>query len=334
MKYNKRLAIIISVMMIGSAFVGCSNQKNEQEKKSESTKVEQNIQLTTKEDYTYENNDYFTSISWLEKNIKDNKNLVIIDGRSDKDYNNGHIPGAINVAWQSLAQMNGKAGDKDWGNLISDKEALSKVLENLGINEQSQVVVYANKGGWGEDGRIVWCLQRAGIDARMLNGGFDLWQKENKEISKDSKIQNSENDSNKEYIKLEYIKINNNVNITTDELKKEIKDVKIIDTREEDEYKGATKFGEARGGHLPGSINIAFNKLYNEDGTIKSNDEIDKIMKENKIEKTDKIVTYCTSGIRSAHMALVLKNAGYDNVRNYDSSYYEWAADKNNEVVK
>ncbi|CEH34566.1 Prokaryotic membrane lipoprotein lipid attachment site profile [Romboutsia lituseburensis] len=70
MKYNKRLAIIISVMMIGSVFVGCSNQKNEQEKKSESTKVEQNIQLTTKEDYTYENNDYFTSISWLEKILK------------------------------------------------------------------------------------------------------------------------------------------------------------------------------------------------------------------------------------------------------------------------
>lgn len=326
MKYNKRLAIIISVIMIGSAFVGCSNQKNEQEKKSESTKVEQNIQLTTKEDYTYENNDYFTSISWLEKNIKDNKNLVIIDGRSDKDYNNGHIPGAINVAWQSLAQMNGKAGDKDWGNLISDKEALSKVLENLGINEQSQVVVYANKGGWGEDGRIVWCLQRAGIDARMLNGGFDLWAKESKEISKETK--------NNVVADFKVEEINNNVNITTDELKKEIKDVKIIDTREEDEYKGATKFGEARGGHLPGSINIAFNKLYNEDGTIKSNDEIDKIMKENKIEKTDKIVTYCTSGIRSAHMALALKNAGYDNVRNYDSSYYEWAADKNNEVVK
>lgn len=326
MKYNKRLAIIISVMMIGSAFVGCSNQKNEQEKKSESTKVEQNIQLTTKEDYTYENNDYFTSISWLEKNIKDNKNLVIIDGRSDKDYNNGHIPGAINVAWQSLAQMNGKAGDKNWGNLISDKEALSKVLENLGINKQSQVVVYANKGGWGEDGRIVWCLQRSGIDARMLNGGFDLWEKESKEISKETK--------NNVVADFKVEEINNNANITTEELKKEIKDVKIIDTREEDEYKGATKFGEARGGHLPGSINIAFNKLYNEDGTIKSNDEIDKIMKENKIEKTDKIVTYCTSGIRSAHMALALKNAGYDNVRNYDSSYYEWAADKNNEVVK
>lgn len=326
MKYNKRLAIIISFMMIGSAFVGCSNQKNEQAKKSESTKVQQSIELTTKDDYTYENNDYFTSISWLEKNIKDNKNLVIIDGRSDKDYNNGHIPGAINVAWQSLSQMNGKAGDKDWGNLISDKDSLSKVLENLGINKESQVVVYANKGGWGEDGRIVWCLQRVGIEARMLNGGFDLWQQESKEISKEAK--------NNVVADFKVEEISNNVNITTDELKKEMKDVKIIDTREEDEYKGATKFGEARGGHLPGSINIAFNKLYNEDGTIKSNDEIDKIMKENKIEKTDKIITYCTSGIRSAHMALALKNAGYDNVRNYDSSYYEWAADKNNEVVK
>jgi 3-mercaptopyruvate sulfurtransferase SseA len=37
------------------------------------------------------------------------------------------------------------------------------------------------------------------------------------------------------------------------------------------------------------------------------------------------IVTYCTAGIRSAHMALVLRMAGFANARNYDASFYEWA---------
>ncbi len=325
-KNNKKLAIMLSMLMVGSIFVGCSKDNKETKNESEPTKNEQAVASTTKDDYTYENNDYFTSISWLEKNMKDNKNLVIIDARSDKDYKKDHIPGAINVAWQSLAKMEGKAGDMDWGTLL-DETTLSKVLAELGISKDSQVVVYANKSGWGDDGRIVWCLQRAGIDARMLNGGFDLWKSENKEATNEVQLTKVVSD-----FKVE--KITNDMNITTEELKKELKDVKIIDTREIDEYKGATKFGEARGGHLPNAINIPFNKLYNEDGTIKSNEEIEKIMKENNIQKTDKIVTYCTAGIRSAHMALVLKNAGYENIRNYDASYYEWAADDNNEVVK
>jgi thiosulfate/3-mercaptopyruvate sulfurtransferase len=32
-------------------------------------------------------------------------------------------------------------------------------------------------------------------------------------------------------------------------------------------------------------------------------------------------------------MAVALKNAGYEKVRNHDSSFYEWAADESNEVV-
>ncbi|MGO0905772.1 sulfurtransferase [Clostridioides difficile] len=326
-KTNKKVAALLSMIMIASVVTGCSTKKEEPKKdaSSQSQEVNKEEKVTTKDEYTYDNNKYFTSVSWLEKNMGNNKNIVIMDARSDKDYEKSHIPGAINVAWQSLAKMEGKAGDVDWGTL-QDKDTLSATLSKLGITKDSQVVVYANKDGWGDDGRVVWCLQRAGIDARMLNGGIDLWTSEGKKTSKDSvEIKASD-------LKIDSIKPD--MNITTEELKKEYKEVKIIDVRAKDEYEGAVKFGEARGGHLPDAINIPFNELYNEDGTIKTNAEIDKVMEKSGIKKTDKIVTYCTSGIRSAHMALVLSNAGYENVRNYDSSYYEWAADEANEVIK
>lgn len=329
MKVNKKIAILLSMVMVGSMFAGCANkddsQSNEENTKKEEA-VDQKTEATTKDDYNFDNNDYFTSLSWLEENMDKNDKLLIIDARAEKEYKAGHIPGAINVAWQSLAKVEGKAGEKDWGTL-QDKEALSDNLSKLGIKKESQVVVYANKDGWGDDGRIVWCLQRAGIDARMLNGGFDLWSSEKKEVTKDEPKEIAKSD-----LKLDSIKPD--LNISTDDLKKEYKELKIIDVRGEDEYKGATNFGEARGGHLPDAINITFAKLYNEDGTIKSNEEIDKVMKEAGVEKSDNIVTYCTAGIRSAHMALVLKNAGYENVRNYDASYYEWAGDESNQVEK
>ena len=44
------------------------------------------------------------------------------------------------------------------------------------------------------------------------------------------------------------------------------------------------------------------------------------------IAKTDKIVTYCTAGIRSAYMQLILEMCGFENSMNYDESYYRWSA--------
>lgn len=44
------------------------------------------------------------------------------------------------------------------------------------------------------------------------------------------------------------------------------------------------------------------------------------------LAKTDNIVTYCTAGIRSAYMQLILEMCGYENTWNYDESYYRWCA--------
>lgn len=329
LKNSKKFASMLIVAMLAVSVVGCSNKDAGADKKNDE-KLQQSDSKdtkspTTKEEYTYDNNEYLTSISWLEKNMKDNKNLVILDARSDKDYAKGHIPGAINVAWQGLSKMDGKAGDKDWGTLQSEED-LSKTFGALGISKDSQVVVYANKDAWGEDGRVVWSLKRAGVDARMLNGGFDLWSSEKKETNKEvPEVKPSE---------MTVSEIKPDMNITTEDLKKEYKELKIIDTRAKDEYEGAVNYGEARGGHLPDAINVPFTELYNEDGTLKNKDEIVTIMEKAGVKKDDNIATYCTAGIRSAYMALALKTAGYENVRNYDSSFYEWAGDTSNEVVK
>ena len=37
-------------------------------------------------------------------------------------------------------------------------------------------------------------------------------------------------------------------------------------------------------------------------------------------------MTYCTGGIRSAFMQLMLEMQGYGNVKNYDGLFYNWAA--------
>lgn len=309
MKFKKFLAATCVVAIISMAFVGCTNKKNQT-----------NEETTKSQGY---NNDYFVTTNWLSENL-DNENVVILDGRSEKEYNKGHIPGAINVAWQSLANIKGKAGDKGWG-VALDKDELSKKLGDLGIDKNTEVITYASKDGWGEDGRLTWELKSAGINSKMLDGGYDLWTKENRTTTKDVPVVVSKD------LKIE--QIDSSTTITTEELYENMSKYTIVDARAKDEYDGATKYGEAIGGHIKGAISLPFNEVYNEDGTIKSEAELNEIFKNTGLTKEQEIVTYCTSGIRSAHLALILNMLGY-HAKNYDASYYEWATIHPELVVK
>ena len=245
-KRSKKLtALLVSTMLVGSLLVGCTANKTA-EKKSDAT-----VTKTEKAEASYADGSYITDAKWLSQNLK-SKDILVLDARSDKDYAKGHIPGAINVAWQGFSNMEGKPGDKGWGVVLSD-DKLSEKLSAIGVDKTKTIVIYTdNKNGWGEDGRFVWMLKMAGIEnAKMLNGGFGFWESSKYEVSKEVtspvassfKIENS----------------NKAGTINTEELVAKLGKVKILDSRAKDEYEGAVKFGEARGGHLPGAINITFN---------------------------------------------------------------------------
>ena len=112
--------------------------------------------------------------------------------------------------------------------------------------------------------------------------------------------------------------------INTDELKAIYAECKVVDVRADKEYNGKTSYGEANGGHLPGAIHIRYTDLFNSDSTLKSNEEITKLFEDAGLTKEDHIVTYCTAGIRSAYMQLVMEMCGFGNAENYDESFYRW----------
>ncbi len=312
MKMKK--AGIVSAMLLASIITlsGCTVATQPEDKPSQPIAQ---LEETT-QNAEFENTDYIVSSDWLLENMKD-ENILILDARGEEEYKKGHIQGAVPVMWQAFSNMTGQPGDENWGTIM-EKDELSSKLSEYGISQDKKIVVYTSPKGWGEDGRIVWMLKRAGFEnAVMLDGGYEYWSKKGYEVSKD--------EMNIEPSDVEIADLSDDTNISTEELNSLLGNSVIIDTREKDEYEGAAKFGEARGGHIAGAVNIVFNEFLNSDGTLKSAGEIQTILDEKGIKKEDEIVTYCTAGIRSAHMQLVLDMMGYDNVKNYDASFYEWA---------
>ena len=81
-----------------------------------------------------------------------------------------------------------------------------------------------------------------------------------------------------------------------------------------------------RSGHIPGSTNLPFMTLLNDDMTMKSRVELAKIFAAAGIEFDTPKVTSCGSGITAAVLFLGLTLAGHRNVSLYDGSWSEWGA--------
>jgi thiosulfate/3-mercaptopyruvate sulfurtransferase len=217
----------------------------------------------------------------------------------------------------------GSAGDDTWGK-IPEPEDLSARLGALGLDKNKQIITLGHTlKGWGEDARIAWELRAAGYEnVRIVNGGidalFDAGAEKQSAASDPVPCEVTVDDLDKTHV------------METSELAANFDQYKIVDVRTDDEYNGATKYGEAKGGHIKGAVFVPYLDLFQKDGTLKTNDEITAMFEAQGVNKTDRVVAYCTGGIRSAYVQMVLEMCGYETTFNYDQSYWNWCVD--NEV--
>ncbi len=312
-KWYQPFAII---MLAVGLLAGCTAEKTSEVESNEGVETTAQVVQTESVSQT-EREKVFLSVEELKALLED-ENLVIVDARGEDAYKGGHIPEAVTTSWQSLSTMDVDFATANWG-AVTNKETVSKVISQLGIDETSQVVIYADtEKGWGEEGRIYWTFKMAGLtNIKILDGGVNVWNDKGESLSTKDSVVTPTN--------FVVSNLDKSQTIDTMTLNDELFNVKIIDTRDQDEYEGAIKFGEARGGHIPGAIHLGYKTLLNDDGSLKSDEALYELFESAGITKDDTVVAYCTAGIRSAYVVTILDMLGYENVKNYDESFYVWA---------
>jgi len=309
---NKFSKLMILMLVLCVTLAGCAS------KNSEPAAGPVPSEKPVAEESTAFEGKYLVNADYVKENAG-NANVLLIDARGEDAAKKGTIEGAIALKWQMIADVNGKTGDEMWGTVLPAAE-LSEKLSGFGISKDKEIIVFgAAQNGWGDEGRIVWELNIAGFEnIKMVDGGFDALANAGLNVVKGAAAPKP--------AEVVVTELNNDHNINTDALKAEYDSFKVVDVRADEEYEGQTLYGEANGGHLPGAIHIKFTDLFNEDGLLKSNSDIEAMFTEEGINKEDKVVTYCTAGIRSAYMQLVLEMCGFENSLNYDESFYRWSA--------
>jgi len=247
--------------------------------------------------------------------------LVVIDVRGRAAYEfGGHIPGAAHTTWHEYSDPD--AVPK--GLLNPDIGQIERHLRTLGISNESEVVIYSNPfDNWGDEGRMFWMLEYFGHQhLRILDGGWVKWTAERRPFEY-GHVSPRAGNFNAQPVKT--------LAISKDKLKLIVRashdQTAILDARSLEEYVGKEVPGIPRSGHIPSAIHMAWNKFLNKDATVKDVDVIRKMLEDKGIRGDQEVICYCTGGVRAAWLYVILKLTGYQTIKNYPGSWWEWSRD-------
>jgi thiosulfate/3-mercaptopyruvate sulfurtransferase len=100
-------------------------------------------------------------------------------------------------------------------------------------------------------------------------------------------------------------------------------DFAIWDARSPGEYTG-DMVRAARGGHIPGAINLEWTELMDRQKNLRIRDDAQQVLDSLGLTRSKQIATHCQSHHRSSFTYMVARILGYDNIRGYDGSWAEW----------
>ncbi len=252
------------------------------------------------------------------KTLAKSGDVIIVSARNASDYGAKHINGAINIDHKSLYKADGVPS------MLKSADEIAKIFGEKGISEKSKIVIY-DTGSNKAAGRLYWIFKYLGVtDVNILDGHLKAWGKIRGKVTKNATTitQTSFNATPNPAIlaDMSYVKAH-----------KDDAGVILLDVRSADEFTGTdTDKKISRYGHIPGAKNLEFKAVINEDGTIKSKDEIVAAMNAVGVTADKEIILYCASSVRAGIVFMALTDVlGYTNVKVYDGAFYEWSASSN-----
>ena len=240
----------------------------------------------------------------------------LVDVRAGEEFAKGHIPGAVRLPTDRLDDS---AQNRE--GLPISVEAAAAVFRELGIDPQTNVVVYDGRGGL-QAARFFYVAEFFGhTHVRVLDGGWEAWLAEGGPQETETRTAAPGHFQPRPHPEriatAEWIQARPGAGAGTPV---------IIDARTADEYAGKRVAAGARGGHIPGAINIDWQTTVTGKGggRMKSPEELKSIMQAAGVDRSREAVVYCGIGMRASYLYLVLRALGFTRVRNYDAAWVEW----------
>lgn len=313
MKKAISIIVVVAVLLIATFLVYRSISKPE-------VKTQEQLQEQQTKYDAYVNPDAIISALDAQELIETDQNLVVVDVSNSADFALGHIEGAVNV-WRPA--YGAEDGEFEFDGMRATPETVYELLGEMGIDAETTVLVYSRSPNH-DASRFAWLLNMYGHEnVKLLDGGYIGWQSAGLNT-----VMSRTNVESTQYEPANPVDEFRNATLEEVIAALDEEDVVILDTRGYDEFTGERHMSPAvRAGRIPGSIWIGHTEFINdEDKTFKTAQEMTEILAQNGITADQTVIAYCQSGVRSSLVTFALAELlGYENAKNYDGSWIEWA---------
>jgi thiosulfate/3-mercaptopyruvate sulfurtransferase len=262
------------------------------------------------------------STEWLARHLKD-PDLRVLDaswylpdmGRNGRaEYDAGHIPGARYFDIDDVSDQR-----SELPHMAPPVEKFMSRMRALGVGDGHQVVVYDGAGLFSA-ARVWWLFRLMGKDdIAVLDGGLPKWQAEGRPMEDMPPV-----------LRDRHMTVRRQAHLVRDVTQvsaaSKLRDHEIIDARSPARFRGEAPEPRAglRAGHIPGSRNVFYRDLLNEDGTMKDPQSLRTVFEAAGVDLTKPAITSCGSGVTAAILSLALTRIGKTDHSLYDGSWTEW----------
>lgn len=256
------------------------------------------------------------SPQWLNDNLKDPSLVILYTGFVIKaDYDKEHIEDS-RFLWPEWLAFNTPES-----NMISaDAKKATKVLQDLGINKNSKIVITHRGGDVTIASRMFLALEHFGLKGQVsfLSGGIEAWKKAGYPVTNKPAVYKEGN----------FVATDNGLIVDKSYVQNALQTNSsgVVDARLKRFYDGDPT-GYPRDGHIAGAKNIPYPDMIDSTNTFKPAEVLEKNFTSVVPDKNKELVVYCFIGQTASVDYLVGRSLGYK-MKLYDGSMQEWSRDE------
>ena len=248
--------------------------------------------------------------------------------KSERNYLDGHIPGAVYASLDRDLSDLSRQGEGLGRHPLPLESAFNALLSRWGWRAGIQVVSYDAAGGALAAARLWWLLRLVGVQqVAVLDGGYAAW------LSAGLPVETGEGAARSaSQVSLRY----DASQMLLDHATLPHGDAgQLLDARAAPRYRGDVEPLDRVGGHVPGALNRPFADNLGSDGRFKPaaqlRDEFTKVLGST---PTSAVVHMCGSGVTACHNLLAMEHAGLHGSRLYAPSWSGWISDPSRPIAK
>lgn len=232
-----------------------------------------------------------------------------------KDYDRGHIPGAVWFDIDEIAEPG-----TSLPHMILSPEAFAQKMEALGIGDDARVVVY-DSAGLSSAGRAWWMLRLFGHDdVAILDGGLPKWKAEGRPLdtAEPSPARRRFTPRFNPSLVRDKRALIDNLSTRREQ---------VVDARAAARFDGTAEEPRhgLRRGHIPGSRNLPYDHVTDpHTHKLRKAEELTQLFRGAGVALDRPIVTSCGSGVTACALAFALHLIGHSGAAVYDGSWSEW----------